>query len=195
MEARGARRDRRTRERERERMTRGYRKRRERPKRERGRGVITLATLTRRRPDNRSRSTRSTRSTRLRLTYTPTLGLPLHLLLPHRPSLLTSSPTILSPTSYFSFFSSSSFLLLGPRLFLLLCLAVRVMVHPSSLLDRRTRKHQHQRNRTSYPPRESPKSRREQADRIERHTLSLMSPSPPSPLPPRVCWQIGRAHV
>lgn len=44
-----------------------------------GRGVITLATLTRRRPDSRSRSTRSTRSTRLRLTYTPTLGLPLHL--------------------------------------------------------------------------------------------------------------------
>lgn len=44
-----------------------------------GRGVITLATLTRRRPDSRSRSTRSTRSTRLRLTYTPTLGLPLRL--------------------------------------------------------------------------------------------------------------------
>lgn len=42
----------------------------------RGGGVITLATLTRRRPDSRSRSTRSAR---LRLTYTPTQGLPLHL--------------------------------------------------------------------------------------------------------------------
>lgn len=52
---------------------------RERPRGVGGRGVITLATLTRRRPDSRSRSTRSTRSTRLRLTYTPTLGLPLHL--------------------------------------------------------------------------------------------------------------------
>lgn len=64
----------------------GHREKERARERERGGGVITLATLTRRRPDSRSRSTRSTRSTRLRLTYTPTLGLPLHLL-PSPPSL------------------------------------------------------------------------------------------------------------
>lgn len=75
------------------------RERREEKEREREeggrRGVITLATLTRRRPDSRSRSTRSTRSTRLRLTYTPTLGLPLHLL--PSPSLSHPVPILLPP--------------------------------------------------------------------------------------------------
>lgn len=99
-----------------------------------GRGVITLATLTRRRPDSRSRSTRSTRSTRLRLTYTPTLGLPLHL-----PPSPPCSPRSLSPppshfttpassssTSCLSSFSSSSFPARGlSRLYLRFFHAVR----------------------------------------------------------------------
>jgi len=133
----------------------------------RGGRVITLATLTRRRPDSRSRSARPTR---LRLTYTPTLGLPLHLVLPSpSPFPLPTSPftpAISSSNSYFSSFSSSSFPPLGPRLFLLLlsCCSTSssstflssscssssspCAVHPSSLLDRRTRKHQRWRDRT-----------------------------------------------
>lgn len=85
-----------------------------------GRGVITLATLTRRRPDSRSRSTRSTRSTRLRLTYTPTLGLPLHLpLAPSPPASHFTTPASSSSTSCLSSFSSSSFPARGlSRLFL-----------------------------------------------------------------------------
>ena len=114
------------------------------------RGVITLATLTRRRPDSRSRSTRSARLrphlhayTRFTSSPPPYPSSPFPTIVLHHPA---RAP--LQPPASLPFLRLPFPLSWFPISFLRFFHVVRGAVHPSSLLDRRTRKHQHQNDRT-----------------------------------------------